>query len=273
MSKSLANHLRSLSLAAALLCSCQFDAQAEQIPVRYPEGTLHGLLALRTKDGHVLGVGDLTQTVHGDEVTSRLIFHFKDGSVDDETAVFSQRGKLQLISDHHIQKGPFFPHPMDVSIDVHSGQVTVRATGKDGKEQVTTDHLDLPPDISNGLILVIAKNIRPDTPETKVSMVVATPKPRLVKLAISPRGQDPFSLQGSQRKATHYEIKFELGGVTGLVAPLIGKQPPNVQIWIADGATPAFVKEEGVIVSPNRLTIRHSDVNRKGTISRRSVLS
>jgi hypothetical protein len=34
-----------------------------------------------------------------------------------------------------------------------------------------------------------------------------------------------------------YEIKIELGGVPGVVAPLIGKQPPKVQIWIAGRAS------------------------------------
>ena len=42
-----------------------------------------------------------------------------------------------------------------------------------------------------------------------------------------------------------YEIKFELGGIAGVVAPLIGKQPPNINIWIIGGKAPAFVREEG----------------------------
>ncbi len=213
--------------------------------MRQVEGTVHGFLALGTEEGRVLAVGDLSQIVRGEKVTSRLLLRFKDGSVDDETTVFSQGGTFQLITNHHIQKGPSFTHPVDLSIDARSGQVTVRSTGKDGKEEVTTEHLDLPPDLANGLILSIAKNIRPDTPETRVSMIVVTPKPRLVKLAVSPRGEEPFSLVGSPRKAMRYEIKIELGGVPGVLAPLIGKQPPNVQIWIAGGQAPAFVREEG----------------------------
>jgi hypothetical protein len=209
------------------------------------EGTVHGFLALRSKEGRVLAVGDHFQVVRGDRVTSRLLFRFKDGSVDDETAVFSQRGNFQLITDHHIQKGPSFPHPMDISIDVRSGQVTVRSTVKDGKQETTTEHLDMPPDLVNGLLLSIAKNIQPDTPETKVSMVVATPKPRLVKVAISPHGEVPFSLVGSRRKAMRFTLKIELGGVAGVVAPLIGKAPPEVSIWIIGGIAPAFVREEG----------------------------
>jgi hypothetical protein len=229
----------------ALLYALQPGAQADPLPVRHVEGTVHGFLALRSKEGRVLAVGDLFQVVRGDRVTSRLLFRFKDGSVDDETAVFSQRGNFQLITDHHVQKGPSFPNPLDLSIDVRRGQVTVRSTGKDGKEEVKSEHLDLPPDLVNGLILSIAKNISPETPETKVSMLVATPKPRLVKLAISPHGEEPFSLVGSSRKAMRFEIKIELGGVAGMVAPLIGKQPPNIQIWIIGGEAPAFVREEG----------------------------
>jgi hypothetical protein len=76
-------------------------------------------------------------------------------------------------------------------------------------------------------------------------MIVATPKPRLVKLAISPQGEEGFELAGSPRKATDFVIKIELGGVTGLVAPLIGKKPPDIHVWIIGGTAPAFVKEEG----------------------------
>jgi hypothetical protein len=232
-------------MIALLICASQPRASADPIPVRHVEGTVHGFLAVRSKEGQVRAVGDLFQVVRGDRVISRLVFRFKDGSVDDETTVFTQHGNFQLITDHHIQKGPSFPQPMDLSIDVPSGQVTVRSTGKDGKEEVHSEHLDLPPDLVNGLILSIAKNISPETPETKVSMVVVTPKPRLVKVAISPQGEEPFSLVGSRRKAVRFKLKIELGGVAGVVAPLIGKAPPEIQIWITGGQAPAFVREEG----------------------------
>jgi hypothetical protein len=245
MESSPPDRLRSWSGIALLFWVLQSGAPAEPIPVRHMEGTVHGFLVLRSTEGRVLAVGDLFQVVRRDRVTSRLLFRFKDGSVDDETAVFSQRANFQLITDHHIQKGPSFPQPMDLSIDVPSGQITVRSTGKDGKEEVKSEHMDLPPDLANGLILVIAKNIQPETAETKVSMVVASPKPRLVKIAISPHGEEPFSLAGSHRKAMHFVLKIELGGVAGIVAPLIGKAPPQIQIWIIGGIAPAFVREEG----------------------------
>lgn len=216
---------------------------AESIPVRYREGSVHGFLALRTLEGKILAAGDLTQTVRGNQVVSRLIFHFKDGSVDDESAVFSQQHDFQLISDHHIQKGPSFPKPTDVSINAATGQVIVRYTDE-GKEKVAEEHMDLPPDLANGILLNILKNIRPETAETKVSYVAATPKPRLVKLSIVSRSQDSFSLVGARYKATLFVLKVELGGITGVIAPLIGKQPPDTKVWIVASGTPAFVKAE-----------------------------
>ncbi len=217
---------------------------AEQIAVRYTEGLTHGFLALRTLEGSILADGDLVQVVHGGRVTLRLVFHFKDGSLHDETAVFSQHGSFRLLSDHLVQKGRAFPHPMEVSINCSSGQVTVRYSD-DGKEKVETDRLELPPDMANGMMLPLLKNVRSNASGTKVSLVATTPKPRLVKLAISSQGEEPFSFAGSRRKATHYVVKVEIGGVTGFLAPLLGKQPPDTHVWILGGEAPAFVKFEG----------------------------
>jgi hypothetical protein len=175
---------------------------------------------------------------------SRLTFHFKDGSVDEETAVFSQRGNFRLLNDHHIQKGPTFPHPTDVLINAATGQVTVRFTDK-SQQKVETDRLDLPPDLANGMILNLLKNIRPDTTETKLSYLAATPKPRLVKLSITPQGEETFWVAGSRHKATRFAVKVELGGMAGIIAPLLGKKPEDINVWIAGGDAPAFVKLEG----------------------------
>jgi hypothetical protein len=40
-------------------------------------------------------------------------------------------------------------------------------------------------------------------------------------------------------------IKIDIGGLTGLIAPLVGKQPPDTHVWILQGEAPAFVKAEG----------------------------
>jgi len=245
MKTSRARIIRFWPLLAFLLFCFPPNAPADPVLVRNVQGTIHGFLELRSEDGHVLASGDAMQVVHGNRVTSHTLFTFKDGSVDDETTVFSQRHSLQLITDHHIQKGPFFPHPVDVLIDARSRQMTVRSIGKDGKEEVKTDHVDMPSDLANGMVALILANIRPGTAQTTVSMLVATPKPRLVKLVIVPGGEDTFSVAGASRKALHYEIKIEIGGIAGLVAPLIGKAPPNIELWIIGGVAPTFLREQG----------------------------
>lgn len=57
---------------------------AEPVTVHHAEGLVHGFLALRTLDGSLLADGDLVQGARGDRVTIRLVFHFKDGSLDDD---------------------------------------------------------------------------------------------------------------------------------------------------------------------------------------------
>jgi hypothetical protein len=235
------------SFIATGLCVCASSALPAPVLVHYRAGTIHAFLEMRSEDGHVVASGDLVQVANGDRITSRTTFHFTDGSVDDDTTVLSQRHSLSLISDHHVQKGPFFPHPMDVLIDSGKGLVTVRSTGKDGKDEVKTEHLKLPPDLANGMVPFVIENMQPTAPETTVSMLVFTPKPRVVKLAIARQGEEPFSVVGTSHQGIRYEIKIELGGVAGVVAPLIGKQPPNIQLWIIGGQAPTFVKEQGPI--------------------------
>lgn len=221
------------------------DSPLDQLTaVRYPEGSVHGFLMLRTLEGKVLASGDLIQSLHGDRVATQLVFHFKDGSLDDETAVFSQHGTFRLISDHHIQKGPAFPKPADVFINASTGQVTVRYIEK-GREKVKTNHFDLPPDLANGIVFILLKNILRGAKEMKVSYVGADPAPRLVHLSITPEGEETFSIGDAHRKAIRFRAKAEIGGTAGKIAPFIGKQPADTTVWISAGEVPTFVKSEG----------------------------
>jgi hypothetical protein len=230
-----------LVVSTLLLASA---ASAAPVAVRHLEGHLHGFLSLRSPAGDVLASGDLIQAIHGDRVTSRLVFHFKDGSLHDETFVFSQRGQFQLISEHLLQKGPAFPRRLEMTIDCSTNHVEVRYEDEHGKEQVEKERMDLPPDLANGLLIVLLKNLRPEALPATLSFVAATPKPRLVKLRVTAAGTDPFTLAGSSRKAVHYVLKVDIGGLAGLFAPLIGKQPPDSHVWILDGEAPAFVRSQ-----------------------------
>lgn len=161
--RQLAMYCRLIGAMSLLVSALSVLAHAEPIRVRYPQGSAHGFLALKTLDGSTIATGEVTQTVRGDEVTSRLVFRFRDGSRDEDLTVFTQRHTFRLVSDHHIQHGPSFPKPIDVLIDGVTGQITSRA--EDGK--VRGEHLELPPDVSNGLPPNLLLNLLPSTPETK----------------------------------------------------------------------------------------------------------
>src|SRR4030095_16442840 len=97
---------------------------------------------------------------------------------------------------------------------------------------------------ANGLIITLLKNVRRDALPLGVSLVVSTPKPRLVKITMAVAGTESFSVAGSTRKATHYVLKIDIGGLAGLVAPLVGKEPPDSHVWILEGEAPAFVRSQ-----------------------------
>jgi len=233
-------------LLIALSCwfiSC-LPAEA-QVAVRHTEGLLHGFLLLRSEEGETLAHGELLQGSHAGRVTAHLVFHFKDGSLLDETTVYSQSRDFRLVRYSVLQKGRSFLHPQNLSFDVSSGNVKVQYTGDDGKEQIRSEHMRLPPDLANGLISVFLKNIPPGGTGLNASMLVATPKPRIVRLAMSQQGEDTFLFGPEQRKATHYVVKIELKGITGVVAELVGKKPPDIHTWILRGVAPAFLKSRG----------------------------
>ncbi len=169
---------------------------AESVAVRYVEGLSRGFLVVRTQDGQMIAEGDLSQAAHGDRVTSRMTFRFKDRSVEDETTIFSERGTFRLVRDHVLQKGPAFKHPMETSIDAMTGQVVVHYTDD-------------------------------------------------VHLVITPQGEESFSTGISKHKAIDYDVKVEIGGAAGLVARLLGKQPPDTHVWVLLGEAPTSVGLEG----------------------------
>ena len=95
---------RLIALCAVLAALHPASLLADPVAVRHTEGIVHGFLTLRTLDGTLIANGDLIQLARGERVTSRLVFRFTDGSLRDETSVFSQRGTFRLISNHLVQK-------------------------------------------------------------------------------------------------------------------------------------------------------------------------
>ncbi len=228
-----------------LVCLVQATATlAEPLAVRYIEGETHGFLVLRTMDGKRLADGDLRQFVKGDRVTSQVSFQFKDGSLYEGTAVFTQRREFQLVTDHLVQKGPSFKEAMDMFTDVPNTKVTVRSTDAHGKTKEASQQMELPSDLANGMVFTLLKNIEPTPHPTTLSMVVGTPKPRIVKLEITPVDEEPFLVGDSKRKALHYDVHVKIEGVVGLAAQAARKQPPDTHAWILHDEAPVMVGQK-----------------------------
>lgn len=232
-------------IAVALLATT--SGRAAPVAVKHWEGLAHGFVALRTLEGAALADGDLIETTvatsSGNRVTTRLTLRFRDGSIHEETTVYVQGKTFRFVSNHVVQKGPAFKTPVESTITAN-GRVKVRYSDEDGKESTLEEHMKLPPDVANGMIMALLKNVSPETPKTTVSMVAITPKPRLVQLELSPAGEEPFSTAATARKATHYVVKVHVPGVAGAVASLLGKVPPDSHVWVLGGEAPAFVRAE-----------------------------
>ena len=219
------------------------DAGSDPVPVRLNEGLVHGFLVLSAADGTHLADGDLEQTARGGRVTSRLVFRFVDGSIHDDNAVFDERRQFAFVSEHLVQKGPSFPRAIDMTVDA-AGQATVHYTDDHGAAKTASERFDTKGELANGMILTLLKNVRPDNAPRELSMIVATPAPRLVKMKLSVASRDRFSTGRRARTAVHYVLKADIGGIEGVVAPLVGKQPPDSHVWVLEGDAPAFVKSE-----------------------------
>jgi hypothetical protein len=219
-------------------------SSAEPVAVRHPQGLLHGFLSLKSAEGKLLASGDLIQDMRGELVTTRVIFHFKDGSLHDEKVVFSQNCSFKLINYKLVQKGPSFDQPLEMTIDGPRNHVIVRYKDDDGEAKIDDVRMNLPPDLANGLLITFLTNIHHNNLPSSLSFVAATPKPRLVKLVPSYAGTDRFSVAGSARNAAHYIVKVDIGGLAGAVAPLVGKQPLDSHVWILEGAAPVFLRAQ-----------------------------
>jgi len=220
------------------------SAWAQTIPVRQMEGSIHAFLVVQTLDGKTIAEGDLIETAKGATVKLQTSYRFHDGSFYEETAEFSQRGQFRLLSNHLIQKGPSFKMALDRTIDASTGQVSIRYTDDKGNEKAESERLDLPADVSNGLFLVLMKNIDPAA-TTTLTVVAGEPKPRLVKVIITPEGKAPFLVGRSKREAIQFDLKVKIEGAAGVIAPLVGKQPPDTHIWVFGGGAPTVLKSEG----------------------------
>jgi hypothetical protein len=206
---------------------------------------MRGFVVVRSETGAPIGHGEYSELAVGDRVTVRFAMKFRDGSVDEETAVYAQRNVMQFVSDHHIQRGAMFKNAIDSTIEAN-GQYTLRTTGRDGKVKTETSHFDVPPDLSNGILANMMLNLRHDGPGLSVGMILPAGKGRMVRLHIAPAGTASFyAVAGDRRVASLFRVKIDLGGVAEVVAPMVGRQPADLTVWVLEGDVPVMVREVG----------------------------
>ena len=104
-----------------------------------------------------------------------------------------------------------------------------------------SDHLSLPADLVNGIIPTVIGDI---DPKGETTLLDACIYPQAARREIENRGvrRRPYSF-GMPAKATHYVIKMDIGGITGVAAKVLGKQPPPVDIWVTKEA-PTFLRSD-----------------------------
>ena len=232
------------SVFAAILFA-RPPASAEVSAVRFTEGLARGFIILTDDRGKTIADGESSQVIEKGNVTSHLVIRFRDGSFYEDRTVYSQNGVFRLISDHAIQKGPSFRIDSDVRVDANGGEVRVESTDSKGRKKTLTKKMELPADLANGLIFTLVKDIDRRGPGATFSYLVASPQPRLVKLVFRPAGEDAFAAGEMRERANHIVMSVVIGGIAGVVAPLIGKKPPDADIWVLDDSAPSFAGFRG----------------------------
>jgi hypothetical protein len=236
------NDFVAAALWAITLCTA---ATAEPIAVRHIQLPRHEFMVARSETGKIMARVEFTEVVQGDEVTMRLTYHFLDGSLDDETTTYRQQGTFRLVRNHHIQNGPFFAKPVDFAVEAATGTATSRTVDKSGKVHVETEHIDLPNDLANGFVGTVLLNVPPNTAPFRVGILAPVFGGRLIRILISPEGEQAFQKAGQTVKATVFRIHPELGGFLGMIAKLLNLEPKDVRVWVLEGETPAVMRIVG----------------------------
>jgi hypothetical protein len=227
-----------LGLLLALVAS---GVGAEPVAVRFPEGAAHGFVVLRSERGEALAHGELVQAPRGEGMQSRLVFRFADGTLYDETVIFSQKQVFRLLSYRLIQKGPSFAEASEVSFD-RGGHYRASIGNNEPVEGV----LEVPDDVHNGMTGMLLRNLTAGA-SANGHIIAFTPKPRLLRSTMRPEGKDKYFAGTAARSATRYLVTMEVGGLTGVVASVLGKDPPDLRFWISSGPAPAFLRFEGAM--------------------------
>ena len=225
-----------------LLTVCESSAAAP-VPVRFAKGSAHAYLVLRDAQARVIAQGDWWQTPHDDQIEVNLRFEFGDGSLSHETYVLSQRRVWTLLSYRSEQRGPSFPRDIEARVDRGSGRYTIRTKDRDdGSVDLDEGEIELPADVyAFGPLAMLLESVRPGE-GISGHAIAFTPKPRVLKLQITPGVEDRVAVEGTKRKIWRYVVNAKLEGLLGVGASILGKQPPDMHYWMAGDPMPPFLR-------------------------------
>lgn len=230
-----------MALCAVLLAASA--AAADPVKVRYREGPSHGFVVMEDVGGKTIAHGEVTQWMDGNLVASRLLFRFADGSVYDELVRFSQKSVFRLESYKLSQRGPAFTETAEIEFD-RSGKYTVRQRpAPDEDEETAAGEFEVPADASNGMTSILLKNLSGGA--GSAHLIAFQPKPVALDLHLTPESSERYAAGRITGKATRYLMRPEIPGFKGVLADLLGKEPPTFRMWIAQGPAPALVQFEG----------------------------
>ena len=106
-------------------------------------------------------------------------------------------------------------------------------------------NINLPDDLANGFVGTLLLNVPPNKTPFRGGILAPVFGGRLIRILISPEGEQPFQKSGQTLKATVFRIHPELGGILGMIATLVSLQPKDVMVWILEGEKPAVVRLVG----------------------------
>ncbi len=158
-------HARSLAILLLLACALSSASiSATPVAVLYQEGLLHGFLTLKTLDGTLhrgrrCHPGPSWQSDH-DPPHIPLQGRFATGRKPPFSLNAATSGSSVITS---CRRGRRSSNATEVTIALSTGQVTIQYTDDDGKDKTVSERMKLPPDLANGLVLTLLKNLPPDS--------------------------------------------------------------------------------------------------------------
>lgn len=229
-----------------LMLMVALPATAAPIPVRFVEGATHGYLILRDERGDRLADGEMIQKTHGPLVEGQLIFRFKDGSLHDERVSFTQKHVFTLQSYKLLQRGPSFPIAIDLAMERKTGEYRLQSSRNGSADDPTTGRIDLPDDVSNGMVMTLLRNLTSGHGET-VHFIAFTPDPKVIELKLVPAMKTSIRIGDVAKQVTQYVLEPQLDSLTMFFGKLLGKLPTafHYHFWLLTDDVPAFGGFEG----------------------------